>query len=116
MREKRTLRYLALGDSFTIGESVDRRERWPVQLAALVRAQGIPLAEPEIVASTGWTTDELAAALDADPPRGPFDLVSLLVGVNNQYRGRKLEVYRADFQELLRMAAFHAHGEMGRVL
>src|SRR3954449_7524021 len=99
------LRYLALGDSFTIGESVDIHERWPIQLAALVRGQGLQLAEPVIFASTGWTTDELAAALDDDPPQGTFDLVSLLIGVNNQYRGRKLEVYRADFQKLLRTAA-----------
>lgn len=100
--------YLALGDSYTIGEGVDEAERWPVQLAAALQADGVPVGDPQIVARTGWTTDELAAALDAAEPDGPFDLVTLLIGVNNQYRGRNLEQYRAEFRALLARAVGYA--------
>ncbi|MFA5591473.1 MAG: SGNH/GDSL hydrolase family protein, partial [Lysobacteraceae bacterium] len=79
-------RYLALGDSYSIGEGVPESGRWPLQLAAALRAEGIALAPPRIIATTGWTTDELAAAMDAAEPLGRWDLVSLLIGVNNQYR------------------------------
>ncbi|MBS1912035.1 MAG: SGNH/GDSL hydrolase family protein [Bacteroidetes bacterium] len=111
-----TLRYLALGDSYTIGESVTHDERWPVQLAAELRTHGIPCGEPEIVARTGWTTDELSAALDSAPPRGPFALVSLLIGVNNQYRGRDTDNYRMEFRALLRRAVGYADGKARHVL
>jgi lysophospholipase L1-like esterase len=97
----RPARFLALGDSYTIGESVAARDRWPVQLAALLRAEGVDVAEPEIIAQTGWTTGELDAAITTANPTGSFDLVSLLIGVNNQYRGRPLEEYRAEFAALL---------------
>jgi hypothetical protein len=63
-----TLRYLALGDSYTIGEGVAEDGRWPLQLARALRAEGIPLADPRIIAATGWTTDELSAAIDAADP------------------------------------------------
>src|SRR5690606_5162508 len=89
-RVRPAVRFLALGDSYTIGEGVSPEERWPVRLAALLREDGLEAEEPVLVARTGWTTDELSAALDAADPRGPFDLVSLLVGVNDQYRGRGL--------------------------
>ncbi|HEX5726928.1 MAG TPA: GDSL-type esterase/lipase family protein [Longimicrobiaceae bacterium] len=110
------MRFLALGDSYTIGEAVDPAERWPVRLAALLRERGVDVAEPEIVARTGWTTDELSAAIDAADPRGPYALVSLLVGVNNQYRGRSAVEYREHFRALLARAAGFAGGEGGRVL
>ena len=77
--------FLALGDSNTIGERVAPAERWPAQLAAALRATGMCMAEPRIVAKTGWTTDELLAAIAEEQITGCFDLVSLLVGVNNQY-------------------------------
>jgi lysophospholipase L1-like esterase len=109
-------RFLALGDSYTIGESVDAEERWPVQLAAMLRKRGIDVADPEIVATTGWTTDELASAIVERGPRGPYGLVSLLIGVNNQYRGRPLEEYRQQFQGLLEQAIAFAGNEPGRVL
>jgi lysophospholipase L1-like esterase len=109
-------RFLALGDSYTIGEGVSAAERWPVQLAARLRARGVPVGEPEIIARTGWTTDELAAALEQAAPQGPYDLVSLLIGVNNQYRGRDVEEYRAQFARLLERAIGLAGGEAGRVL
>jgi len=110
------MRYLALGDSYTIGESVQSAERWPLQLAVLVRAQGINLGEPQIIARTGWTTDELSHAIDQARPNGPFALVSLLIGVNNQYRQRPLDEYREQFVALLLRAVDLAGGEARRVL
>src|SRR5688572_24270855 len=81
--------FLALGDSYTIGESVPESARWPVQLASMLRNEKIELADPIIIAKTGWTTDELSAAIDeAKIEEKRFDLVTLLIGVNNQYRGR----------------------------
>ncbi len=96
--------FLALGDSYTIGEGVAADERWPAQLARRLRALGVALADPEIVATTGWTTDELAAAMDAATLTPPYALVSLLIGVNNQYRGRALDEYRDEFATLLARA------------
>ncbi|MBA8883704.1 SGNH/GDSL hydrolase family protein [Dokdonella fugitiva] len=96
-----TATYLALGDSYTIGEGVEADERWPAQLARRLRAHGVALADPALVATTGWTTDELSAAMDAATFAPPYALVSLLIGVNNQYRGRPLDEYRAQFGALL---------------
>ena len=108
--------YLALGDSYTIGESVDEAGRWPVQLATALRERGIPLAPPRIIATTGWTTDELSAAMDEAEPLGQWGFVSLLIGVNNQYRGRPLDGYRAEFARLLDRAIALAGGRADRVL
>lgn len=108
--------YLALGDSYTIGEGVADSQRWPVQLARGLRARGIALADPRIIAKTGWTTDELDAAIDAAQPRGEYDFVSLLIGVNNQYRGRAVANYRAEFAALLQRAIGFAGGRKDRVL
>ncbi len=110
------LRFLALGDSYTIGESVDPAERWPIQLVSLLRARGVDIADPEIIATTGWTTDELAAGIAEGHPFGPYDLVSLLIGVNNQYRGRPLDEYREQFRGLLASAIDFAGGYAARVL
>jgi len=111
------LRFLALGDSYTIGESVDPAQRWPVQLAALLRKEGLDVGDPTIIARTGWTTDELAAGIKRDEPQGTYDLVSLLIGVNNQFRGRDGEEYRRQFVELLgRAKGFAAGGDASRVL
>lgn len=110
------LRYLALGDSYTIGEGVDPGERWPAQLAGMLRSRGIEAAEPEIVATTGWTTDELDAGIDAALPRGPYALVSLLIGVNNQYRGLSVDAYRTGFRGLLQRAIGFAGGDASRVI
>lgn len=110
------MRYLALGDSYTIGEGVAEAERWPVRLAALLRERGVDVDDPRIIARTGWTTDELSAAIDAADPRGPYALVSLLIGVNNQYRGRDAEEYREQFAALLRRAIGFAGGEAARVI
>jgi lysophospholipase L1-like esterase len=96
--------YLALGDSYTIGEGVAAPERWPNQLAYMLRKSGVDVGEPEIVAKTGWTTDELSAAMDAHTFSPPYRLVTLLIGVNNQYRHRDLDNYRVEFQKLLERA------------
>ena len=110
------MKYLALGDSYTIGEGVAEEGRWPVVLARALRAEGVGLGEPRIIATTGWTTDELSAAIDAAEPLGEWDFVSLLIGVNNQYRGRSLENYRAEFEALLLRAIGFAGGRADRVL
>ena len=109
-------RFLALGDSYTIGESVAAGDRWPNQLARVLRARDINAADPEIIAKTGWTTDELSAAIDAAQPKGPYELVTLLIGVNNQYRGRDAEQYRGEFRTLLGRAVTFAGGRAGHVV
>ncbi|NYZ61540.1 SGNH/GDSL hydrolase family protein [Luteimonas deserti] len=108
-------RYLALGDSYTIGEGLAAEERWPVSLAAALRRDGLAIDPPQIIATTGWTTDELDAGIDAAAPRGPFDLVSLLIGVNDQYRGRDVTAYVHAFAALLGRATGFAGGDPGRV-
>ena len=110
------MRFLALGDSYTIGEKVDSLERWPVQLARLLRAQGVSVAEPEVIARTGWTTDELAAGIAVAAPADTYGLVTLLIGVNNQYRGRDPERYRAEFRSLLAQSVEFAGGNAARVV
>lgn len=110
------MRYLALGDSYTIGEGVDPADRWPVQLAARLRERGFTLGDPLIVAATGWTTDELSRAIAQTQPPGSFDLVTLLIGVNNQYRGRSEEEYRLQFQALLQRAIAYASNEPAHVI
>jgi len=110
------MRYLALGDSYTIGEGVDEAGRWPVQLARLLRREGVLLGDPRIIATTGWTTDELDAAITAAEPLGEHDFVTLLIGVNNQYRGRDVEEYRTQFAALLWRAIGFARQRHDRVL
>lgn len=108
-------RYLALGDSYTIGEGIDADDRWPVRLADTLRSEGLAIDAPQIVATTGWTTDELDAGIDAAAPVGPFDLVSLLVGVNDQYRGREVAAYAPAFLALLERAIGFAGGDAAKV-
>ena len=109
--------YLALGDSYTIGEGVDDADRWPMQLVRRLREAGIALDDPRIIATTGWTTDELSAALDAVEPLGDdWALVSLLIGVNNQYRGRPVDDYVPEFTALLDRAIAYARGDAQRVI
>ena len=110
------MRILALGDLYTIGEGVSPAERWPVQLANRLRGLGLDVDEPAIIARTGWTTAELLAGMAAGKPAGPFDLVTLLIGVNNQYRGCELSEYRAQFRHLLRLSITLAGERPGRVL
>jgi len=108
--------FLALGDSYSIGEGVPEPERWPVRLAARLRIEGIAVEDPQIVARTGWTTDELSAAMDRASLQPPYALVTLLIGVNNQYRGRAPDEYRAQFRALLARAITLAGGEARRVI
>lgn len=108
--------WLALGDSYTIGEAVAAHERWPVVLARRLRQAGTPPGEPQIVAVTGWTTDELAQGMDAATLAPPYELVTLQIGVNNQYRGRPAEDYRAEFAGLLARAIALAGGRAARVV
>ena len=110
------VRYLALGDSYTIGESVEPAVRWPNQLCGKLRESGIDIGEPQIIARTGWTTDELSGAIDKGNPRGPFQLVTLLIGVNNQYRGRSVEEFREQFDALLQRAIGFAGDDSRRVI
>lgn len=108
-------RYLALGDSYTIGESVSDEERWPNQLAARLEADGIR-TDVTIVARTGWTTSELWQGIQAADVQPPYDLVSLLIGVNNQYRGYDLDEYREQFRFLLDKAIGYAGGDRKHVV
>ncbi|MEL6925298.1 MAG: SGNH/GDSL hydrolase family protein, partial [Bacteroidota bacterium] len=108
--------YLALGDSYTIGESVEESERWPVQLAARLQADSIELREPHIIARTGWTTGELDKAIDdSEVVDSTFSMVSLLIGVNNQFRGYDFEAYKVEFRNLLQRALQFAGGNKDMV-
>jgi len=110
------LHYLALGDSYTIGEAVPAADRWPAQLVQRLRARGVAIDDPQIIAVTGWSTDELSAGMDAATLTPPYDLVTLLIGVNNQYRGRGAGEYRTQFAGLLRRAIDRAGGRAARVV
>lgn len=126
--KSRDLRYLALGDSYTIGQGVPENERWPVLLADSLTKSGIKMDNPRIIARTGWTTSDLESAIFEVYPEesfnegyfdDSFDLVSLLIGVNNQYRGISegyvLDNYRKEFAGLLQLAIDFAKGDTGRV-
>lgn len=112
---KKEISYLALGDSYTIGESVDPSLRWPVQLADELRKEGFDVSSPKIIAKTGWTTDELLAAMDTATFKPPYHLVSVLTGVNNQYRGRDTANYRHELEIVLDRAVYLAGGKKERV-
>ena len=109
------IRYLALGDSYTIGESVSEDDRWPNQLAGLLKTNDTSI-EVTIIARTGWTTDELWSGIQTVKMQPPYDLVSLLIGVNNQYRGRDINEYRDGFVFLLNKAIEYAGGDPNRVI
>ena len=109
-------KFLALGDSYTIGQSVATQHRWPVQLRAAMRENGRQLGEPHIIAQTGWTTDELSAAMNQANLKPGYDLVTLLIGVNNQFRGRDAEEFRIEFCDLLQRAIKLAKSDPQRVI
>ncbi|HWH53118.1 MAG TPA: SGNH/GDSL hydrolase family protein [Gemmatimonadaceae bacterium] len=114
--DRSAARILALGDSYTIGESVAADASWPLRLAAALRAGGRDVSPPRVVARTGWTTDELALAIDAAQVDGPYDLVTLLVGVNDQFRGRPVGDFGPRFRELVERAVRFAGGRADRVI
>ena len=107
--------FLALGDSYTIGESVSEQERWPNQLADSLRAHGMKISRPTLVATTGWRTDDLKNAIAKASLKNEYGLVSLLIGVNNQYQGKPLAQYAVEFEDLLRTAIALAQGKKENV-
>jgi lysophospholipase L1-like esterase len=115
-QQKMEYRYLALGDSYTIGERVDTSERWPVQLGKALEKEFPAVVEIEIIATTGWTTRDLISGIEKEEPKGPYDIVTLLIGVNNQYQNRDTSEYRIEFRELLNSAIDLAGGEDSRVI
>ncbi|MCU0467965.1 MAG: SGNH/GDSL hydrolase family protein [Arcicella sp.] len=110
-----TRTFLALGDSYTIGESVPETDRWSRQLIDLLR-NDFQITKHDIVARTGWTTDELITAIEDKNITEQYDMVSLLIGVNNQYRGESTEKYRTEFRELLKIATRFAKNDAQNVL
>jgi lysophospholipase L1-like esterase len=111
-----SLHYLALGDSYTIGESVRENERWPVQLVAALRERGLSMADADIIARTGWTSADLQSAIQRQYNGQTYDLVSLLIGVNDQYQGVSIDDYRPRFKELLNFAITAAGGDPTHVI
>ncbi|HEY3779703.1 MAG TPA: SGNH/GDSL hydrolase family protein [Fimbriimonadaceae bacterium] len=109
--------YLALGDSYTIGEKVDRAQNYPSQLTKALRNKQIDIDDPETVAVTGWTTGDLLHAISATPPvLSKYDLVTLLIGVNNQYRGQQMPLFIKEFGTLLKEAVGFAGGKESKVV
>src|SRR5438270_4584847 len=100
----KTYNYLALGDSYTIGESIPLHLNFPYQVVQLLRKKNLSFAAPEIIANSGWATDELCAELSQYAFSDHYDFVSLLIGVNNQFRGRTVEEYKKEFEDLLQKA------------
>ncbi|MDA3913463.1 SGNH/GDSL hydrolase family protein [Oleiagrimonas sp.] len=113
IRSRKPSSFLALGDSYTIGEGVCADLRWPQQVTKALRAEGEAIEDPQIIAVTGWTTDELAAGMNAVGLQPPYALVSLGIGVNNQYRGRDANQYREQFAGLLQRAV-HLAGDRSK--
>lgn len=112
----KTNTYLALGDSYTIGEAVPITGSFPYQAVNILRKEGERFSAPEIIAKTGWTTDELAAAIETHQFLEDYDFVTLLIGVNNQYHGREVEEYKLEFESLLKKAIGFADGKTERVI
>lgn len=110
------IKILSLGDSYTIGQGVKEAERYPVQLAIALNQSGIPVAPPTILARTGWTTDDLLNALKSAALTPPYQLVTVLIGVNDQYGGRSPEDYRSRFQAVLQKAVRLAGDQPQHVL
>lgn len=110
------LRYLALGDSYTIGEQVPSEDNFPNQTVALLCDKyQVAVSAPKIIAVTGWTTDELEAGIKAENLEATYDFVTLLIGVNNQYRNRDIENYKEEFTGLLDKAIRFANGHPDKV-
>ena len=109
------VKFLALGDSYTIGESVEENLRWPNQLSDALSAKGFQIDRPKIIATTGWRTDNLNDAIKAADLKNEYSLVSLLIGVNNQYQGRSVEQYAPEFEGLLLTAIKLAKGKKENV-
>lgn len=109
-------KYLALGDSYTIGEKVEEKDNFPNKTITLLNQSGKRFEEATIIAKTGWTTDELQEKLAQVRLAIPFDIVTLLIGVNNQYRGRSADEYAVQFEQLLQQAIGYAGGKNQHVI
>lgn len=114
--QENPFRILALGDSYTIGEGVAESQGWPAQLRRVLQRMGILVRKNVIIAQTGWTTRDLRTAIEKNKPTGPFDLVTLLIGVNNQYQGLDIETYQTEFRGLLKLAARYTGGAPSKIL
>jgi lysophospholipase L1-like esterase len=109
------LTYLALGDSYTKGEAVTQAESYPFQLAADLRAKNYVVATPKVIATTGWTSSDLIRGVKASGVTGTYSFVTLLIGVNNQYRAQSKVTYRTEFKQLLQTAITFAGGKKSHV-
>ena len=110
-----TKTYLALGDSYTIGESVDTSQRFPALTVDLLKSYGIPISNPDYIATTGWTTADLLNAINSAQLRTDYSVVTLLIGVNNQYQGKSIDEYKSQFTQLLQDAIKFAGNDKNRV-
>ncbi len=110
------MKYLALGDSYTIGELVAAEENFPNQTVSILKKLGVKIELDKLIGVTGWTTDELNEAIAQEKPATNYDWVTLLIGVNNQYRGYKIEDYESEFQNLLRQSISFANENASRVI
>ncbi len=111
------MKYLALGDSYTIGESVDQPLTFPFLLENRLRNEAkIDLDQTKVIAKTGWTTAELLKGIQSIKPKPEYDLVTLLIGVNNQYRGQDIEIYKKELQTLINLSIGFAKGKSGHVV
>src|SRR5579859_5875354 len=111
MQGTRAVKYLALCDSYTIGESVAEQERWPNQLDEVLSRRTGRDINTTILATTGWRTDNLNNAINMARIEEVYDLVSLLIGVNNQYQGKSVEEYASEFEGLLKTSVRLAKGK-----
>ncbi|MEO6849751.1 MAG: SGNH/GDSL hydrolase family protein [Mucilaginibacter sp.] len=111
-----SLSYIALGDSYTIGQSVPLTDSYPYQVTGLLKNDGLPVSVPKIIAITGWTTDNLIAAINQRGLIGKkYDFVTLLIGVNDQYQGLSQANYKTKFAQVLNTAITFAKGDTSRV-
>jgi acyl-CoA thioesterase-1 len=107
--------YLALGDSYTIGAGVAFTDSWPYQLVKKLNSKGVSVEQPKVIARTGWRTDNLIEAIEAENISEKYDLVSLLIGVNNQFQGKSIEHYKKDLRILLNTAVNLSRAGKSRV-
>ena len=114
-QNKKVIKYLALGDSYTIGESVSEADRWPNQLAKALNEKGYQVEKPRIIATTGWRTDNLKNAMNIAQLKPEYNMVSLLIGVNNQYQHKPVDQFAKEFEDLLSDAVQLAGGKKENV-
>ena len=110
------MKYLALGDSYTIGELVPAEDNFPQQTVSILKEKKIEVSLDKIIAVTGWTTGELNEAISKEKPDSDYDWVTLLIGVNNQYRGQEIERYEKELYNLISQSILFANGRASRVI